>query len=148
MQHWRKENRHRERRTPKETLRSATPFSANPIRLRCESETRRWQAADQPPGSWLACTWSHSCLWRLSELVIFKARCNGDSLRAGTSSWQVDYRVSDRQRDGKVARVWTRGRAIRVNRYVVSATVATGHLHLPLALAALKLSPLQRALSE
>jgi hypothetical protein len=33
-----------------------------------------------------------------------KARCNGDSLRAGTSSWQVDYRVSGRQQDGKVAR--------------------------------------------
>jgi hypothetical protein len=30
-------------------------------------------------------------------------RCNGDSLRAGKSSWQVDYRVSDLQQDGKVA---------------------------------------------
>jgi hypothetical protein len=36
--------------------------------------------------------------------VAVKTRCNGDSLRAGKSSWQVDYRVSDRKQDGKVAR--------------------------------------------
>ena len=30
-----------------------------------------------------------------------KSRCNGDSLQAGKSSWQVDYRVSDLQKDGK-----------------------------------------------
>jgi hypothetical protein len=39
-----------------------------------------------------------------SSARILKVRCNGDSLRAGKSSWQVDYRVSDRQQDGKVAR--------------------------------------------
>jgi hypothetical protein len=50
-----------------------------------------------------------------SPLDGLKARCNGDSLRAGMSSWQVDYRVSDRQQDGKVARFSTRGRAIRVS---------------------------------
>jgi hypothetical protein len=77
-----------------------------------------------------------------------KARCNGDSLRAGTSSWQVDYPVSDRQQDGKVALFWTRGRAIRVSKKVESAAVATGQLHLPLALAARKLSPLQRAFTS
>jgi hypothetical protein len=43
-----------------------------------------------------------------------KARCNGDSLRAGKSSWQVDYRVSDVQQVSQVARVWTWGRALRV----------------------------------
>jgi hypothetical protein len=44
-----------------------------------------------------------------------KARCNGDILRAGKSSWQVDYQVSDRQQDCKVAEFWTRSRAIWVN---------------------------------
>jgi hypothetical protein len=44
-----------------------------------------------------------------------KVRCNGDSFWAGKSSWQVDYRLSDRQQDGEVARSWTRGRAIRVS---------------------------------
>jgi hypothetical protein len=52
----------------------------------------------------------------LRELVRYvKARCYGDSLQAGKSRWQVDYRVSDLQQDCKVARFWTRGRAIRVS---------------------------------
>jgi hypothetical protein len=51
--------------------------------------------------------------WQRAELV--KSHCNGDNLRAGKSSWQLDYRVSDRQQHGKVARFWTRGRAIRVS---------------------------------
>jgi hypothetical protein len=80
------------------------------------------------------------------SLNTFKARCNGDSW-AGKSSWQVDYRVSDLQQDSKVARFWTRNRAIRISEYVDSAAAATGQLHLPLALAERRLSPLQRALS-
>jgi hypothetical protein len=40
----------------------------------------------------------------LNDKRTVKARCNGDILRDGKSSWQVDYRVSDRQQDGKVAR--------------------------------------------
>jgi Tfp pilus assembly protein FimT len=50
-----------------------------------------------------------------SDPTFLKARCNGDSLRAGKSSWQVDYRVSDLQLDSKVARFSARGRAIRVS---------------------------------
>jgi hypothetical protein len=59
--------------------------------------------------------------WRVGVMqpylghITLKARCNGGSLRAGKSSWQVDYRVNNRQQDGKVARFWTRGRAIRVS---------------------------------
>jgi hypothetical protein len=49
------------------------------------------------------------------NLLDLKVCCNGDSLRVGKSSWQVDYRVSDRQQDDKVARFSTRGRAIRVS---------------------------------
>jgi hypothetical protein len=50
-------------------------------------------------------------------------------------------RPSDRQQDSKVPRSSTRGGAIRVSEQVVdSAAVATGQLHLPLALAARKLS--------
>jgi hypothetical protein len=50
-------------------------------------------------------------------------------------------RSCDRQQDSKAARSSTRGGAIRVSEKVDSAAVATGQLHLPLALAARKLSP-------
>ena len=46
---------------------------------------------------------SYKCLGCRSHSQV-KVCCNGDSLRAGKSRWQVDYRVSDRQQDGKVAR--------------------------------------------
>jgi hypothetical protein len=54
--------------------------------------------------------------WTVSVSLTLKVCCNGDSLRAGKLSWQVYYRVSDRQQDGKVAPFWTRGSAIRVSR--------------------------------
>jgi hypothetical protein len=50
-------------------------------------------------------------------------------------------RSCDWQQDSKVAQSSTRGGAIRVIEYVDSEAVATGQLHLPLALAARKLSP-------
>jgi hypothetical protein len=43
-------------------------------------------------------------IWENQKGVIIKVCCNGDSLPAGKSSGQVDYRVSDRQQDGKVSR--------------------------------------------
>ena len=44
------------------------------------------------------------CLSAFMTAQNLKARCNGDRLRAGKSSWPIDYRVSDRQQDGKEAR--------------------------------------------
>ena len=38
----------------------------------------------------------------VNRIQFVQARCNGDSLRAGKSSWQLDYRVSDLQQDSKV----------------------------------------------
>ena len=44
-------------------------------------------------------------IWRCVGAGLVKVRCNGNSLRAGKSNWQVDYRVSDLQQDSKVSRV-------------------------------------------
>ena len=71
--------------------------------------------------SWYSNVWTKPSAFSLERQLKYnlyrkvKARCNGDSLRAGKSSWRVDYQVSDLQQDSKVARFWTRGRAIPVS---------------------------------